>query len=177
MKTRHGYVSNSSSSSFVMVPEKAVKAMHARKEPLDDRSYLAEMCKREIERKDELNEGRWIGLFDDGVKEFGWDIENYYDEQTKWNWMVLQAYYGGREWTQFSTDEYRKKLEDYLEYLVGREIHIDWDGIAKLENDCDAYIDHQSIDSEETFDTVDRLGISEFLLSQDAFVHTDNDNH
>ena len=176
MKTRLGYVSNSSSSSFVMVQEKAVKAMHARKEPLD-LNYLAEMFKREIERKDELNEGKWIGLFDDGVKEFGWDVKNYYDEQTKWNWMVLQAYYGGTEWTQFSTDEYRKKLEDYLEYLVGREIHIDWDGIAKLDSDCDAYIDHQSIDSEETFDTVDRLGISEFLLSQDAFVHTDNDNH
>ena len=176
MKSRLCYVSNSSSSSYVVVLEKAVKAMHARKEPLSI-DYLREMFSMEIERKDELNEGKWIGLFDAGVKEFGWDIKNHYDEQTKWNWLVLQAYYGGSEWTRFSTDEYRRKLEDYLEDMLGREIRIDWEGIGKLENDVSAYIDHQSIDSEETFDTVDRLGISEFLLSQDAFVHTDNDNH
>lgn len=175
MKTRHGYVSNSSSSSFVMVPEKAVKAMYARKEPLS-LDYLREMFKREIERKDELNEGKWIGLFDDGVKEFGWDVKNYYDEETKWNWMVLQAYYGGDEWHEHRTSEYRERLESYLHDL-GFDVSIDWDGISRLESDCDAYIDHQSIDSEETFDTVDRIGISEFLLSQDAFVHTDNDNH
>lgn len=176
MKSRHGYVSNSSSSSFVVVQEKAVKAMHARKEPLDE-SYLKELFSREIERKDELNEGKWIGLFDAGVKEFGWDIENYYDEETKWNWMVMQAYYGGSEGSQFTNLDYRWRLEEFLDNLLGRKIQIDWDGIAKLENDIDAYIDHQSIDTEETFAMVDRVGISEFLLSQDTFVHTDNDNH
>ena len=175
MKTRYGYVSNSSSSSFVMVQEKAVKAMRERQGELDV-SYLKELFSKAIEEYDTAHEGKWIGLFDDGVKEFGWDVKSYFDEETKWNWLVMQAYYGGNEWDMHRTDEYRVRLEDYLHDL-GFDVSIDWDGIAKMEDDCDAYIDHQSIDSEETFDTVDRLGISEFLLSQEAFVHTDNDNH
>lgn len=175
MKSRLGYISNSSSSSFVMVPESAVKAMHERTGPLDE-SPLKEMFLKALERDDAMYDGKWTGLIDGGVREFGWDVESYHDEETKWNWLVLQAYYGGDEWHEHRTSEYRERLESYL-YDLGFDVSIDWDGISRLESDCDAYIDHQSIDSDETFDMVDRVGISEFLLSQDCFVHTDNDNH
>lgn len=144
MKIRNGYVSNSSSSSFIVISDNG-KLCFPKKQ---DVYYLGE----------------------DGEYEFGWQIEDYFDMDSKINFAYIQA----------STDQgWLKMLEDvlyeYVGYSITPTITKKWDH-PKLKHAC---IDHQSSASEgentEMFESKEKL--IAFLFNPDSYIHNDNDNH
>ena len=180
MKTRTSFVSNSSSSSFVVIPQKQVKWLSSLSEAdLAERSqYVVDEMRKEInaqiEESSEPDKKTWSGLFRNGERQFGWQTRIYLELESKWNWLVLQAYYGGEDGDIHQTNEFRGRIDGWLEsYGLAT---IDWNMVEKLDNDLDAYIDHQSIDSQATFDEVDRIGIEEFLFNPNCFIQNGNDN-
>lgn len=77
MKVRMGFVSNSSSSSFVVI---------------GDGENLVSV---------ELNEGRWEDLRDCGTTEFGWEVEYHRTVYDRVNFAYLQALYvNNTEWIE-----------------------------------------------------------------------------
>lgn len=166
MKERLGYVSNSSSSSYIVIPDKFVPIAGKQNEngSSDDESYLSMKLWFDFsEEKD------WHGLFYNGKRgetQFGWQCINYHGFETKWNWLVLQAYYGG--------DKYMRIMDDFLE-TVHPALKINWSMIDSLVESMRAYIDHQSVKAEKTFDAVNSIGIDEFLLNKECYVHNSND--
>ena len=176
MKTRISFVSNSSSSSFVVIPQKEV--VKSESLSLEELREQEDFVRRSIldEIADlELKDGKWLGLFREGEKEFGWQTRAYYDLPSKWNWMVLQVGYG---FTEDNWSGPTGKCRDAVDgYLAGLGLPtVDWDEVAMLENGIEAYIDHQSIDAEATFAEIDCIGITGWLYNPNCFVQNGNDN-
>ena len=160
MKRRACYVSISSSSSFVVVPFKIRKnardGVHANENDLGE-------CFDEDRFHD--------GLLEGGETEFGWQNRQYSDTESKWNWLVLQAAYADRD----GESKYRAMLDDYI-HEVNPVLSIDWNAIYGKFDTIDAYIDHQSVDPNGTFDEIEEIGITEWLLNWDCFIQNGNDN-
>lgn len=165
MKRRFGYVSNSSSSSFVVVPDSVVEEFNS-----DYERHLMESYER-LRTTMEFShvEKGWCGLFADAQTTFSWEQVLYHGLKDKWNWLVLQAYYWGG-------NVYRQRLDSFVESLqLG--LKIDWRKIERrVQDDFTAYIDHQSIDPVDTFNEVDKVGIDEFLTNPKCHIHNSNDN-
>ena len=157
MKERINYVSNSSSSSFVVIPDDL---------KIDKANY--DYNKIALTFPFFENGEEWCGLFDDGQLKFGWEWEKYRDFESKWNWLVLQAFYGG--------DEYIKIINDYLKG-IHENLKIDWSAVEQKEDSIEAYIDHQSVDAKSTFEKVKEIGIDEFLLNEECYIQNGNDNY
>ncbi len=181
MKTRISFVSNSSSSSFVVIPQMEVvtNASLSPEELKEHEDFVRRSILDEIAGL-ELKDGKWQGLFREGEKEFSWQTRAYYDLPSKWNWMVLQAGYSFAEDRCTCSEEtddkgkYRMAVDGYLAGLGLPAV--DWDEVEMLENGVEAYIDHQSRDAMGTFAEIDRIGITGWLYNPHCFVHNGNDN-
>ena len=160
MKIRTGFVSNSSSSSFVVISERKDKEEFDEKEL----KYL-------FNSMDEDDEEDWNGLFPEGECKFGWQVKNYHDAPSKWNWLVLQAFYAQME----GDFKFVQILEDYAKELNPRLV-INLKKLSNEENELEVYIDHQSIYPEDTFDKIKEIGISRWLMDYKCYVHNSNDN-
>jgi len=178
MKKRHSFVSNSSSSSFVVIPEREVRkvVLRSAEEVAERRETIRKHLADEIalRRRDGLP---WTGILSDGEKDFGWQTRVYSDISSKWNWMVLQACYGFSDGGYGKkTDEYRKQVDAYLASL-GLD-PIDWKELEVVMSDytMETSIDHQSIDAEGTFLEICRIGIAEWLYNSRCFIENGNDN-
>lgn len=155
MKARRGFVSNSSSSSFVVIPENYQPKVN------EDYGKLA-MAFAFSDCDD------WNGIFIDGESQFGWQVREYHDFESKWNWLVLQAFYGGQKYMKF--------VDDFLSSITNNRVKVNWNGVEDADNNGGSYIDHQSIDAEFTFDPVSQIGIENFLLDNDCYIQNGNDN-
>lgn len=159
MKTRNGYVSNSSSSSFVVIGDECIK------NPLQ----LSERTLR-----NELNRcvmaGMLCGWRDDSEMWFGRQEEEYHLFGAKWNWLLMQACYDAMDNANAS---WQKILDDFTKHL-GYD-GIDWENVANTILNFDAFIDHQSIDPKSTFDVVLKYGLGEFLADERCCIHNGDD--
>lgn len=170
MKKRINWVSNSSSSSCIVIAQYLIDDPKKKKwsDDMVFRSvFTDERCAVDWDGK------KWNGLLD-GEHQFGWQTVNYHDLGSKWNWLVLQAHYGG--------EKYRKILDDFLREL-NPNYEIDWgrlDNCINNINDPDwSYIDHQSCesyDNADTFEKVESIGIREWLVNKDCYIKNGNDN-
>ena len=166
MKNRTGYVSNSSSSSFVVVPDEVAEEYERSREVRSLESYASIRLAFELLEGDGIHDGKWLGLFPEAETRFGWQNVNYHGLKDKWNWIVLQAFYAKGTYID-EIDRYAKS--------IGVCRGIDWGAIDKAVSDGYAYIDHQSISAEDTFGKVSRVGIDEFLTNEKCHVHNGND--
>ena len=154
MKLRANFVSNSSSSSYVVVPENYHSNIN------DDYARL------KVAFEFSENYEDWDGFLD-GETCFGWQEQEYHDFESKWNWLVLQAFYGGQKYIEI--------INDFLSSISNR-IELNWSSVEDAENNANAYIDHQSIDAQRTFDEIEPIGISNFLLDSQCYIQNGNDN-
>lgn len=161
MKVRSGFVSNSSSSSFVVIGQRQDGMMNKNRVRValgleDDDSLLV------------IDENS-------GECEFGWnpDIHSFAGDR------VIFAYLQTR---YAKSDEWYNLLEDVIKECAGvTEIQWRFRKYEDFDSDCfiHAYIDHQSNATEgmntEIFDSRDAL--TRFLFNDDSYIQTDNDNY
>lgn len=122
MKVRTGFVSNSSSSSFVVVSDGT----------LDQKTEDAFM---ESTRK---KHGKFVPFQNSAECEFGWEEKEYNDVDTKLNWAFLQAYYAKKQMAN------EKPLALLRRLFKSHRIDIDECALNKAVDSELAYIDHQS---------------------------------
>jgi len=148
MKHRLGFVSNSSSSSFVVIADN-------------------------LHNKSDLQEnGTEIVLGECGETEFGWEFMNHHDFYSKLNFAFLQTTYskkrGGRWYNMIEAVLLSAGIK-----IVGNSINDSYSGPGFF-----GYIDHQSSAIEdrntEIFESEDVL--KRFLFSKDSYIEQGNDN-
>ena len=165
MKIRNGFVSNSSSSSFVIIKDGT----------LDQKGHIK--IKNNI-----LNiNGEY------GTLEFGWERKEYKNVYSKINFAYLQTEYSLTEYDyklkKIVKSKNGKKRLDMLEKVIKEELNVkvikwgittDWVSKDKISG----YIDHQSNAFEgkniEIFDSPEIL--KQFLFSSHSYIQGDNDN-
>lgn len=169
MKIRSGFVSNSSSSSFIVI------------------GFVADDNKMKNLRK--RFEGTVLVVDKNfGHARFGWETEKYHDMGSKIIFSYIQAI-SLIEDVRNVDDKFKAKAEDWLKMLekvikdnLGvREIEWKLTTILDLEESngkYHAYIDHQSASYEgmntQMFDSEEEL--TRFLFNNDSYIQTGNDN-
>lgn len=115
--------------------------------------------------------------------EFGWEVESYYDQETKLSYLLTMAMHlndcyvwcGNTEENEREIEEFMK-TEDFarISNVVGEYAHCN--GI--IIDYSEGYIDHQSRDYDTLDDFLDDCGtdIINFVFG-DVIVNTDNDNY
>ena len=150
MKIRHGWVSNSSSSSFMIIGS-GPKAKIALNE-------------------DVLRVPENFG----GVTEFGWEPKDIWDFGSRINWSYLQALYSGnRDFMDTLERVLKRELNVVsIEWNLSDDYELTHAGKITW-----AYIDHQSIGGNnlQMFDS--EASLVQFLFNNGSYIHTDNDNH
>lgn len=158
MKNRSGFVSNSSSSSFIVIGSKLNNSMiKSLREAYGNRSYL------EISA-------------DLGCHEFGWENTKYSSFWDKVMFAFIQADYMRKEhpnW-MFRLEKVLKDTLNVQEIFWG--ISTDWERPDKDKQQ--AYIDHQSASTEdnniEMFESDEAM--MNFLFSTGSYIQGGNDN-
>lgn len=149
MKERAGFVSNSSSSSFIVVYDDAY-----------DVDSMFKKFKNYYERYvTDDNEFVYTPTF-----EFGWQQEDYNAMSIKFDWVMLTWGYMGFQ------EAHKEMIERLLRNAFGRGIYLmkyNMDGIC-------GYIDHQSID-DIVFSSYSYM--EDFILCSHSYIHNDNDNN
>jgi len=149
MKIRSGFVSNSSSSSFVVISDAFIP------EDFRLKGY----------------EGAPLILGLEGEAEFGWGPETLTDMYSRFNFAYLQTIYGHPEWLEQLN---RVLIERTGASEIVWKISEDYDS----PNMRYGYIDHQSTASEgrntEIFANDETL--ERFLFGADSKIELDNDN-
>ena len=154
MKRRFGYVSNSSSSSFVVVPDSVVEEFNSGYEKHLMESYE---CLRTTMEFSHIGKG-WCGLFADAQTRFSWEQVLYHGLKDKWNWLVLQAFYGGQRWLD--------KMDALVEEATNGEMAIAWDIVESMDDGGRAFVYHLLVDAKSTFDEVEKVGIARWLADE-----------
>lgn len=149
MKVRNGFVSNSSSSSFIVIEGEA-------KMPFPNKDVSYEIGK-------------------DATYDFGWESMEYTDSDDKICWCYLQLLYMQRDKDPREV-EYRKMFFDILSEVY---TSVKTDMIEELYQEYVAYIDHQSVYRENSenikmFENKDTL--RRFLFSSESYIQGGNDN-
>jgi hypothetical protein len=163
MKLRKGFVSNSSSASFVIIDA--------------SRGY------------DSLDGSILTAGSSLGETEFGWGPEKIEGIGTRINWAYLQAHYAHPEEDPLlekairvvhgNQNPYLEMLEEVIKENSSIE-EIDW-GFTKDKYGGfeDGYIDHQSSAAEdrnmEIFESKNTL--KDFIFGKASYIQLDNDNH
>lgn len=164
MKKRIEFVSNSSSSSYVVIPDEVIddcgKGVFSEKDILSQ--YFNSRCKTDWDGD------KWNGIMDEGNASFEWQVVDYHDLATKWNWLVAQASYA-------SEDKYKDILVEFLKG-INPSYDIDWDKVEQEKENFNMSIDHQSVDANGTFEEVMKIGIAEWLVNDKCYVRNGNDN-
>lgn len=154
MKTRLGFVSNSSSSSFVV-----------------------------IAKSDMIPRGQWknqpLNVGESGEREFGWDNKKYTSVYSRINFAYLQAMSVAEydKSSEATKHKWLAMLEKVIKEYTGTPsianlIEMEYGGKYW------GYIDHQSCSSEgentEIFESEESL--KNFLFSRDSYIQGGNDN-
>jgi len=151
MKIRNGFVSNSSSSSFIVIVRSQISE--------DDFKVFS----YDYDDKFVVNGSH-------GTTEFGWGPATITDAWSRLNFSYLQALYAKRE-------DWIKMIEDLLEKRCGIS-KIEWRITLDYNSKCNSYIDHQSCATEGAntmmFDS-DR-DLEAFIFGRDSYIVLDNDN-
>lgn len=169
MKIRSGFVSNSSSSSFVVISPTTDWTLAVKlRETYGDRNKLVVDAKL-------------------GQCEFGWQEERYNDFWSKLNFAYLQAKYVSADAKY--VDDYGCKVHHewlvMLEKVLKDTLNVKtivWNMAAEWhhgeEDPPYGYIDHQSASYEgqntEMFES--ETVLTQFLFSNDSYIQCDNDN-
>ena len=165
MKIRNGYVSNSSSSSFVVIQNSG--------------PYQ--------KKYDTCWETVTVPSIDRGCAQFWWQFEEYYDFWSKLNWCAI-CINDMRELERIENSEDRMKraikspwleskaMEKMLKKVCEEKLGLD---IKVVETDYHSSIDHQSAVYEEPenarmFQT--DIKLYDFLANADSYISCGNDN-
>ena len=171
MKIRNGFVSNSSSSSFVVISKNPTTMMDTIPENLLVRQPLNQ------ERAELL-----MSLpMQEGELHFNWQFERYYDFISKCNYAVAQFMDLDRD----LKSKYKRMFEhvlskhikskDYFKVVYDYNFFY-WDSIL----DADCYIDHQSAYYEYNekghYIFLSEENLENFLFNTESFIQCGNDN-
>lgn len=164
MKIRHGFVSNSSSSSFVVIGKGDLEMEGRHKGEVWDSS-------------------------DFGETEFGWQNERYDDVHSKVNFAVIQAQYLDETEPDLSEEWLNMIREVIMEHTgatgvvffdrVVEEYEHDGETHQYIDfKDDDVYIDHQSASYEDQNCSMfqDKDTLKRFLFSRHSYIQCGNDN-
>ena len=158
MKIRLDFVSNSSSSSYIVI------------------------CTDGIETYNFNYQNIQLPAFEHGTSQFDWEVRDIYDIWSKLNFCALQLLL--LKGVQDRNDEYSKKCNWNGSYYRCYNMFVDvCKDILHLDpiivDDNKSFIDHQSCVTEnanmEMFESKEQL--IAFLTSRNSYIHTDNDNH
>lgn len=147
MKKRLNFVSNSSSSSFIVIKKgkKDKIKKHSRKKLIVPSIY--------------------------GDSAFGWDEHTYYDFYTKLNFCVFQCLYvwhgQGEEWFEMLKEVIQSKLKLELELEKGENVY-DYDGYIDHQSSSYEGRNTKMFNNKEDLET--------FLFSSSSYLQTGNDN-
>ncbi len=106
--------------------------------------------------------------------EFGWEIQNYNDPETKLSYCaqdIVQTSYPPKDTIEWKSEEKRDMLIKVIKDQTGcNEVIFDAHSLN------DGYIDHQSSGTtDEAFFSEENL--KTFIFNPSSSLHTDNDNH
>jgi hypothetical protein len=161
MKVRSGFVSNSSSSSFIVIGKR------------DDGMMGKNRARLGLGLRNDENV--LVVDEDTGEHEFGWEPDTHSFVGDRVIFAYLQTRYA-------KSDEWRTLLEDVIKEYTG-VTEIRWQ--FSMYDDFDdgdfihAYIDHQSCATEDmnTEMFYSRDALTQFLFNDDSYIQTNNDNH
>lgn len=160
MKFRNGFVSNSSSSSFIVIRE------------------TEELSTESLDRR--IDEEGVLHLGQEGETEFGWSPDTYHDIWSKLNvaWLALNFYGVYKEDLALMSEKEFDVEFGRQRYLL-QAVQTHYPQVKRIDfkvEDGDAYIDHQSVDSiREPLCSVE--AVERFVFNPLSYVETDNDNH
>jgi len=155
-KYRSGFVSNSSSSSFIVINSNPSK--YSLKKSFTGQTFY-------------ING-------EDGETEFGWGPETISDTYSRINFAAIQALYAENEHPEF-----KKMLERVIRKHTGAKgvawrISIEWSRTPEKGVKYNCYIDHQSAYTEGSnigmFESEQTL--KNFLFGEGSYIELDNDN-
>lgn len=167
MKIRNGFVSNSSSSSFVIYGRDRSKMIHTLPKELYTKSY------RYGRNIDDI-----VLPFTEAQMEFGWEFERYYDIKDRINFCVamimdMPENIRYKHKRMFETVIERHAPEGNVNIVYDYNFFF-WDSIESEK----LYIDHQSSWGEgrntELFES--EKNIEDFIFNSESFIQCGNDN-
>ncbi len=183
MKIRNGFVSNSSSSSFIFLAKGNPKPI------IVDDLYLDETAFWKKEKILKLSPGNTHSRF-------GWEWRKYKEWTEKAVWAWLQIWYANemlantngyvdKHFVEMIKKEGKTHPKEWLDMLnkVIKEytdvVSVDWSKLESSIKDYEAYIDHQSLCTED-YNMISIFYSEEvlasFIFHGDSYIATGNDN-